>query len=410
MRNNLIILIFLICFQSFSQVVVKNTGSKKIFVAIGFYENSAWTTKGWFPIEPHQEQNVHNPKLFGGNKFYYCAVIDKCDLGVYGSTNLFVNKQDGFTLVNADSNSNYNNPNLSTVKFIEVTTKPLEKTQIDITYSNLVCFNKKEGKWKLGLDKEGNFAEVEDDIKFYREINFENNIPKGWCKDYYLNGKLKAEFKISSFEPLKYDGNCTWYLENGNIEREVFYKNGVSTSEKILKENGLTLSRQASYEVIKLPIQKLFLNSTSNAYWKGGNSKSIIPVILPEGTVEWYYEFSSSRNEESVKANSQSFQLASELTSLIDASGLLSISVGMFSTPPGEDICDIYLIENSSYNQFLNDQQFRHYPIGTRQNFKSGVVQIKDLSLKNPMIAVQNNDLSYGINVNIQIVAVVSKL
>lgn len=82
----------------------------------------------------------------------------------------------------------------------------------------------------------------------------------------------------------------------------------------------------------------------------------------------------------------------------------------MLSTPPGSDVCDIFLFEGDYYNNFLNGTSFNHYPIGTRQNFKSGVVQIRNQPLKKPMIGIKNNDLTYGINVSIQIVAVVSKI
>lgn len=410
MKKIITILILTIFTQTFGQVIVKNTGSKKIFLAIGYYEKSTWTTKGWFPIEPNQEQNVYNPKLFGNNKFYYCATIENCDMGIFGTTNLYVDKQNAFTIQNADNNFNYNNSNITKYKFVEVTLNTLEKTQINIEYNNLTCYNKKQGKWKMGLDKEGNFAEVKEDIRFYREINFENDIPKGWCKDYFPDGTLKAEFKLLSYQPFRYDGKCTWYLKDGNVEKEVTYKNGIPTSEIISKSNGEILTKQASFEIIKLPIQNIYLNSTSNEYWKGGNTKSIIPVELPEGTVEWYYEFTSSRSKELVQANAQKFKLTTELTSIIDTSGLLSASIGMFTTPPGNDICDIYLFENEFYNQFLSGQAFNHFPTGTRQNFKSGIVQIRNLPLKKPMIGIKNNDMSYGINVTLQIVAVVSKI
>ena len=206
-KYQLIIITFLLFTKSFSQVIFKNTGSSKIFVAIGFYEkNTGWTTKGWFLIEPNEEQNLYTPKLFGSEKFYYCATIDKCDKGFFGNTSLYVNKQDAFTIANADNNVNYNNPLILKYKFIEAKINTLESNTIKIEPNNLTCYNKKQGKWKMGLDKEGNFAELKEDIRFYREISFTNDIPIGWCKDYYPNGTLKSEYKLLSFLPFKYDG------------------------------------------------------------------------------------------------------------------------------------------------------------------------------------------------------------
>lgn len=409
MKRTTTLLFFLIFTHAFSQVVVKNTGSSKIFVAIGYYEKSNWTTKGWFAIEPNQEQNVYNPKLFGNDTFYYCATIENCDMGYFGNTDLYVDKKNAFTISNADNTQNYSNPNISKYKFIKVNLNTLDKTEIIVEPNNLTCYGKRVGKWKLGLDKEGDFAELKEDIRYYREVNFDNDSPKGWCKDYYADGPLKAEFKLSSFKPFKYDGKCTWYSKDGMIEKEAVYINGIASSETV-SNNGALTTKKAVYEIVKLPIQNIYLNSTSNAFWKNGNTKSIIPVDLPEGTVEWYYEFTSSRSKELIQANVEKFQLAAELSSLIDKSGLLSASINVFTTPPGNDVCDIYLFENNYYNQFLNEQQFNHFPVGTRQNYKSGVVQIRNLPLKKPMIGIQNKDMMYGINVSIQIIAVVSKI
>lgn len=410
-KHQILILTLLLFANTYSQVIFRNSGSSKIFVAIGYYENkSGWTTKGWFPIEPNEEKNLYTPKLFGNPTIYYCATIDKCNLGFFGNSSLYVNTQDAFTIENADNNVNYNNPQILKYKFIEAKINVLESNTINIEPNNLTCNNKKQGKWKMGLDKEGNFAEVKEDIRFYREINFENNIPIGWCKDYYPDGTLKSEFKLSSFDPFKYDGKCSWYKKDGTLEKETIYKNGNALSETSSKNDGKTLTKQAKYEIIKLPIQNFYLNSTSNEYWKGGNAKSIIPVELPEGTVEWYYEYTSSRSKELVQANVKSFSLATQLTSIVDKSGLLNASISMFTAPPGNDVCDIYLFENEYYNRFLTGASFNHFPIGSRQNFKSGIVQIRNLPLKNPRLGIKNNDMTYGINVSIQIVAIVSKI
>ncbi|VXB57052.1 exported hypothetical protein [Flavobacterium sp. 9AF] len=409
MKKNFTLLLFNLFILSNAQVVLKNNGARKIYVAIAYYDKS-WTTKGWFQIEPNQEASVYTPKIFGNTNFYYCATIDNCDMGIYGSTPLLVDKFNAFTFPNADNSQSINNQNLSKYKFIKTTINSFpDKTLINLNY-NLICNGKKQGKWRLGLDKEGNFAEVEDDIRFYRDINFENGIPKGWVKDYYSDGKLKAEFKLLSYEPFRYDGNCTWYKPDGTIEKEQTYKNGVVISQTSSDSSGDIIEKQATYEIVKLPIQNVYINSTSNEYWKGGNSKTIIPVDLPDGTVEWYYEYTSSRSKEKVQSSANNFKLASDLSNLIDKTGLLNISLSMLTTPPGNDVCDIFLFESDYYNNFLNGTSFNHYPIGTRQNFKSGVVQIRNQPLRKPMIGVKNNDLSYGINVSIQIVAVVAKI
>lgn len=159
-----------------------------------------------------------------------------------------------------------------------------------------------------------------------------------------------------------------------------------------------------------MPVQEFYLNSISNETWRGGRSKTILPVELPEGTVEWYYEFTASRNKAIQKANVDQFSLASQLTSLVDNTGILSASVNMLTAPPGGDVCNLYLIDGQFYNPFLSGKEFEHYSTGSRQNFKSGIVQVRGLKINRPMIGIKNPDGYYGINVSLKIVAIVSRL
>lgn len=411
MKIKFLIIALLLFSKSIGQVIVKNNSPYKIFVAIGFFDKqSGWTTKGWFNIETKSQETVYQPKLFGNQNFYYCAKIDNCDQGFYGKSSLLVDEINAFTINNADKEYSGTNRDFKKYNFIEYQISNLEENVILIDPLNLKCNNKKQGKWKLGLDKEGNFAELEEDIKFYREINFENDKPIGWCKDFYANGTIKSEYKLSSFSPFIYDGRCTWYSENGNKSRETIYRNGVPSEEVLVSDNGNVIEKKAKRSVVKLPVQNVYLNSTSNEFWKGGNSKSLIPVNLPEGTVEWYYEYTASRDASEVKKVTEQFNLAAQLSSILDKTGAAEIAINALTSPPGTDFCDMYLLENDYYNQFLKDQEFIHYPAGARQNFKSGIIQVKNLSLQKPLIGVKNKDMSYGINVSIQVVAIVSKL
>lgn len=395
-----------------SQVTLKNSGTNNLNVAICYYENSTgWTTKGWYIIEANSEKVIYNYNQFSNSNFYYCATIKDCDLGYYGDQPLYVNKRDAFVISNADRNLQYENPLIGQLKFRKVNLKGLPSVTIELTPKNLTCNGKKQGKWIIALDKEGDYAEKMEDAVFSREITFDSDRPVGWCKDYFPDGKVKAEFKLISYNPVIYDGKCVWYNQDGTIEKEIIYKNGSPAKETAYGSSGIEDTKQASYEVVELPVQNFYINSTSNETWKGGKSKVVYPVILPENTVEWYYEFTASRDEDEVRVNSGKFSLASQLSSLFDKTGLLKASVNMFTAPPGANYCDIYLIGRSDYNNFLNDQSYSHYSIGTRENFKSGIVQVSGLSsLKNPILGIKNRDSFYGIHVSVQVVAIVSKL
>lgn len=103
--------------------------------------------------------------------------------------------------------------------------------------------------------------------------------------------------------------------------------------------------------------------------------------------------------------------MASQLTSLIDGTGLLKTSLNMLTAPPGGDICNIYLFDSKYYNSFLNNGEFTYNITGSRLNYKSGIVQVKELYKNlNPIIGIKNPDGFNGVHVSLQVVAVVSKI
>lgn len=411
MQKILILVILLIVkVTSFGQLKVKNTGNNTLSVAICFYDKSnGWTSKGWFIVEPNSEKVIYNYDEFSNTNFYYCATIDNCDRGYYGDFPIYVNTKDSFTIPNADKESNYTNPLLRKYKFRELSLKGKSDYTVELKPWNLICDNEKQGKWILTLDRDGQYAEKQEDAIYYREITFRKGRPIGWCKDYYSNGKVKAEFKLLQHNPVVYDGRCIWYKQDGNIEKEITYKNGSPTNETAFGSNGETTTKSVRYETVELPIQNFYINSKSNETWKGGRAKTVYPVELPEGTIEWYYEFTSSRDKSEVESNTEKFSLAAQLTSLVDKTGILKTSVNMLSAPPGGDICNVYLLDKKYYNIFLSDGDWLHYSNASRLNYKSGIVQVRGLSTIKPMIGIKNPDEYHGIHISLQVVAIVSK-
>lgn len=412
MKSKLLIaLAILFSFATRAQVVFKNDGPNKIYVAIGYFKPaSGWTSQGWFPIEPNEEKVVFNHIGLSNPNFYYCATIEGCDKGFFGESELYVNAKDPFTIPNAEVVKNYANPLLKRYKFRQVNLSGKSKYVVTLNTYNTVCYGKPQGKWLILLDKEGEDVQKNEDAVSHREVTFDKGVPIGWCKDFYPDGKVKAEFKLLSYSPLVYDGKCTWYKPNGSLEREVVYRVGSPISATTYLENGQKVVSNARYEIVKLPVQSFYINSTSNETWKGGKSKTVFPVNLPKGTVEWYYEFTASRDAGQVQQNVKNFGLASQLATILDQSGILSASVDMLTSPPGGDLCNIYLMDQKYYNSFLSDGQIRHYPIGSRLNYRSGVVQIRDISIDGPIIGIRNPDMVYGINVSIQVIAIISKI
>lgn len=393
-----------------AQVIFKNTGTSKIYIAYGYRDLvSGWTTKGWYPIEPGEEKPVYSYTALSNPNFYYCATIEKCsDQGFFGQHPLYVNVQNSFSIPNADKVANYSSPLIKTYRFNLVNLAGRSSLTINLNPENLTCGGLAQGKWRLALDKYGDYAEKKEDEALYREITFDAGRPVGWCKDFYANGNLKAEFKLVSAKPMIYNGHCIWYKEDGSKEREADYENGTLVS-KTNYAGAETKVSKARLEVVTLPLQSFYLNSTSNEAIKGGNTRTVYSVVLPKGTVEWFYEFTASRSKEQIDANTKLFSLARQLTKIVDETGILSAGIGMFTAPPGGDVCNVYLLSDS-YAAFMSKQKFMYWSAGSRTNFKSGVVEIKGNGTSNPMIGIDNPDLSYGIHLNIQVVAIVSKI
>jgi len=157
-----------------------------------------------------------------------------------------------------------------------------------------------------------------------------------------------------------------------------------------------------------VPVQEegYYLNSTSNALVKGGKNRILIPVQLPEGTQEWYYSFTASRDKEQMENTLASFQLASQLSTYADNDQKLQQAISTLSPPPGANICDVYVMRSEAQAmRFKDKEEFSYHLPSSRENFKSGVVRVKDR--RDAYIGIRNPDNLYGIHVGLSITALV---
>ncbi len=152
---------------------------------------------------------------------------------------------------------------------------------------------------------------------------------------------------------------------------------------------------------------KFYLNSKSNAYIKGGKNRVLLPINLPENTVEWYYAFSASRNENEIQNTLNTFNLAGELTGFIKEKTSLQQSVSTMNAPPGANICDIYVMNEENALLFKDKEDFTYSLGGSRENYKSGVVIVKDTVKDEVFLGLNNPDNLYGIHLAIEVIAVV---
>lgn len=213
------------------------------------------------------------------------------------------------------------------------------------------------------------------------------------------------------------------------VEDRAIYRFAIATNYAFVRTGHLILKRipasvsTASFKtavrkrtkyVLKevQPIEKHFINSGSNATFKNGKSRVLIPVALPKNTVRWYYTVYASRNQDEVEKTSREFNLLGQLAKLFDASGVLKFGIDQLTQPPGSDYCDIYLLDGQNATPFEQKIAYQYYREGTRENVKSGLTEITSSQFLSGdwYIGLKNPDSYYGITAAIQIVAVVSEV
>lgn len=138
-----------------------------------------------------------------------------------------------------------------------------------------------------------------------------------------------------------------------------------------------------------------------------GRSRVTIPVNLPDGTVRWYYSFAAS---ECKNEPLEWVGLAGQLTKLYDRTGIASEVINRLVKPAGTTVCDIFVLNTEGVLQFekkddvnlIVDKDF------SRQNMTGGIVEVW-VKNKRPVLGLSNPSIKTGINVKIEISAVVSK-
>ncbi|SKA00990.1 hypothetical protein [Sediminibacterium ginsengisoli] len=189
----------------------------------------------------------------------------------------------------------------------------------------------------------------------------------------------------------------------GNFNYNVNWK---IISDTVFNKREEAVKVKTTYETISLqtPINH-YINSVTNLT---GKTRISFPIILPENTVEWYYTFAATRNKADVDKTKQKMKLMADLSKIISLTGALPLGISMLTEPPGANYCDVYLISQETNQAFLEKKPFREYAEATRENLMSGVVKIKDCcKVGRYFIGMRNNDLTYGIEVMIEVVAIV---
>ncbi|XLS29466.1 hypothetical protein ACJD0Z_01275 [Flavobacteriaceae bacterium M23B6Z8] len=235
-------------------------------------------------------------------------------------------------------------------------------------------------------------------------VLIENNIKK--FQKNLVSGK-RGIYYITVINTRKKPLSYTLEVQSKSVNEKA-----LSIAYKIQKDT--TYAYSTSYlvpekteKIASLQKEKFYLNSRSNALIKGGKNRIIFPVTLPENTIEWFYVFTASRDETDIQNTLKTFDLAGSLTRFIDQDKSLQNAVASLNTPPGADICDIYLMNEANARLFMNKEDFEYNLEASRENYKSGIVEVSKPSNKTMFLGINNPDNIYGIHVSFEIVAIV---
>jgi hypothetical protein len=155
--------------------------------------------------------------------------------------------------------------------------------------------------------------------------------------------------------------------------------------------------------------QTFYLNGGVRATF-GGKSRTYYQIDLPQNTVEWYYIFTTSEG----KSSSSGLNLIPQLTRVLDPTGMTGILATSILSPTGSNTCDIYVMDRRNADAFqskvdLTGGTYSYNVSGSRENYRNGTVQIKNLLNGTHYIGIKNPSSSTGINVKLEVAAIVEE-
>jgi tetratricopeptide (TPR) repeat protein len=172
--------------------------------------------------------------------------------------------------------------------------------------------------------------------------------------------------------------------------------------------NAQTVQKERKVVQVMTP-QTFYLNGGTKATF-GGKSRTWLSIPLPTNTVEWYYSFTTTKNENS----SSTIGLLSQLTRLYDPTGITATATNAILTPSGAGVCDIYLMDRANCDKFMNKVDiwggsYSYKVSGSRENYKNGTVPIKDILNGNWCLGFKNPSATEGISITFEVVAIVEE-
>lgn len=139
-------------------------------------------------------------------------------------------------------------------------------------------------------------------------------------------------------------------------------------------------------------------------------SREVIRIQLPPNTKKWYYTICAYRNKGDVDVTNATYNLMAQLTKLYDYTGTTAAILTRITAPPPNDKCDIYLLSSSNeVSNFKNKLSiFSYHTEGSQERASRWRAEITSYTHGVQYLGIRNSNLGYGINIYVQVVAIVS--
>lgn len=174
--------------------------------------------------------------------------------------------------------------------------------------------------------------------------------------------------------------------------------------------NSLAQTVTKTRKVIPILTEQTFYLNGGVRATLGGKSRTYYQVDLPQNTVEWYYIFTTSAGQ----STNTALNLIPQLTRALDPTGVTGILVTSILSPTGSNTCDIYVMDRKNADAFqskvdLIGGTYSYNVSGSRENYRNGTVQIKNLLTGTHYIGIKNPSSSSGINIKLEVAAIVEE-
>ena len=217
------------------------------------------------------------------------------------------------------------------------------------------------------------------------------------CYEFLFSQKIvdvtKQPTRVGAQEAVPFNTKVTWQNEQ-------------DTSNPTIQEQYVAKQEYVLQQII--PATGLFAESGNDPFRPRDKSRMVFPIQLPENTVEWYYQVSVSADVP--EQTKESFNLAGELTGLIEQSGGVQFNLELLTQPPtGAAYCEVYVMDQENAICFEAKDDYKYSLIGSSGHIRSGIIKVLGGGATPLFLGINNPDAENGMNVTLECVAIVLK-